>query len=326
MNMKLNLYNLLLVLKCLLVFFSASAFAREGHFLIANYPTHGTQLSPVQQDAMRWYAGELVNAIADNEKVEILVIGHADLDPQGRDFELKISSQRAEAGVAQLRALVAEEATRRRLPPDRLNLVMYRTEALGTRELIYDNPANENQRRHNRRIEIAWMSTRPAPQPPGPTQSNEFEIRVVSGFSASILLQADNYVFQIVDLNMKKTAFFLYTGGGVGVSIPKIPGPGSMSYTGPATRFSTTRPVELYQFNSKASLFQDPGATIGPHSAGGTFRLAIEEIIDSQGLLASTKPGIIAIESGSGLQMPGLGSVTTGVLALSSAVFPFNGY
>lgn len=165
----------------------------------------------------------------------------------------------------------------------------------------------------------------PKPVPPIVTASTQFEIRVVGGGSASIIVQADNYLFQIVDLVRRKTAFFLYTGGGLGISIPKIPGPGSVTKAGPPTKFSTTRPAELHQFNSKASLFQDPGATIGPASVGGTMRLTIEEIHDFSGLI-STRPSIIPIAGGSGIQMPGLGSVSKGVLAKVSDVFPFTGY
>jgi len=165
----------------------------------------------------------------------------------------------------------------------------------------------------------------PKPVPPVVTAATEFEIRVVGGGSASIIAQADNYFFQIVDLVRRKTAFFLYTGGGIGVSIPKIPGPGSVTKAGPPSKFRTTRPAELYMFNSTASLFQDPGATFGPYSVGGALRLSIKEIYDSSSFIF-TKPDIIPIEGGPGIQMPGLGSVSEGVLALVSDVFPFTGY
>ncbi len=55
------------------------------------------------------------------------------------------------------------------------------------------------------------------------------------------------------------------------------------------------------------------------------MRLAIEEIVDAAGLI-STRPGLIPIEGGAGIQMPGLGSVTTGVLALTGDIYVFNGY
>jgi hypothetical protein len=149
-----------------------------------------------------------------------------------------------------------------------------------------------------------------------------FEIRVVGGGSASVFLQTDNYFFQIVDQGRRQTAFYFYTGGGLGVSIPKIPGPGSITWTGPMAPFRTSRPAELHQFNSKASLYQDPGTTIGPFSTGGTLRLTIHEIHDASGLIF-TDPRIIPIEGGWGVQPPGLGSATEGVLALASPILPF---
>lgn len=180
---------------------------------------------------------------------------------------------------------------------------------------------------YDRAVEVLVYASGPPPRPPKPpsVESLRFEIRVVGGFSASALIQADNYFFQIVDLTRRKTAFYFYTGVGIGISIPKIPGPGSATKSGPPTAFRTTRDAQLYMFNSKASLYQDPGATIGPFSVGGTLRLTIKEIIDSSGLIA-TRPGTIAIEGGSGIQMPGLGSASEGVLALASDIFPFTGY
>ena len=155
--------------------------------------------------------------------------------------------------------------------------------------------------------------------------ATSFEVRVVGGGSASIFVQADNYFFQIVDKVRRKTAFFFYTGGGLGISIPKIPGPGSMTKAGPPTAFHTTRPAELYMFNSPAALFQDAGAMLGSYSVEGTLRLSIKQIRDSSGLIF-TRPNIIPITSGSGIQMPGLGSASEGVLAMASAEFPFVGY
>lgn len=306
---------------------AVAANAREGSIVISDYPTHQTQLSEVQLFYLRWYAGKIVDAVEQNERVEVLVIGHADIDSAGPGFELRISQERAANGKEQLQSLVSEEILRRKLPRQSADLVSYRIEGLGTRELIHPSPVNEGQRRQNRRIEIAWISSRPVAPPTPVPPSNKFEIRVVGGASVALFVaQADNYVFQIVDLNARKTAFFLYTGPGIGASIPKIPGPGSMTYAGPPQFFETTRPVELYQFNSKATLVQDAGATIGPVSVGGTLRLDIDGIIDSSGALTFTIPRDLAISGGAGIQMPGLGSKTTGVLTMISAIFPFNGY
>jgi hypothetical protein len=72
-------------------------------------------------------------------------------------------------------------------------------------------------------------------------------------------------------------------------------------------------------------LFQDYGATFGSQSFHGNLRLAITEITDQKGII-STNPPIIEIEGGWGVQMPGAGSATQGVLAKVSDEFPFTGY
>lgn len=165
----------------------------------------------------------------------------------------------------------------------------------------------------------------PKPVPPVVTAATQFEIRVVGGGSASIILQGDYYFFQIVDLVRRQTAFYQYTG--LAVAIPGIPGlPGSLTKAGPPTKFRTTRPAELHQFNSKASLYQDPGATGGSASVGGTLRLMIEEMHDFDGFIF-TVPRLIPIEGGSGIQSPGLGSIpVSGLLALISRIYPFTSY
>ena len=194
-----------------------------------------------------------------------------------------------------------------------------------------DTESGPNERDNSgywRAVEVYVYAHKPPPPKPVPksvSAATQFEIRVVGGGSASIIAQVDNYFFQIVDLVRRKTAFYLYTGGGLGISIPKIPGPGSVTKVGPLTKFRTSRPAELYQFNSRASLFQDPGATFGSKDVGGTFRLTIEEVQDFSGLI-HTIPTTIPISGGWGIQMPGLGSVSTGVLTLVSAVLPFTGY
>lgn len=189
-------------------------------------------------------------------------------------------------------------------------------------------PVESDNSGYYRAVEVyVYAFKPPAPKPPKPvvTAATKFEIRVVGGGSASLLAQADNYFFQIVDLVRRQTAFFFYTGVGLGISIPKIPGPGSVTKAGPSAKFSTTLPAELHMFDSKAQLFQDPGATFGPASVGGTLRLSIDEIFDGSHFIF-TRPGIVPIEGGLGIQMPGLGSASKGVLTLASGIFPFTGY
>jgi len=181
---------------------------------------------------------------------------------------------------------------------------------------------------YDRAVEVYVYGSGPPPKRPTavpPVLATRFEIRVVGGGSASVIAQADDYFFQIVDLTRKKTAFFFYTGAGIGISIPKIPGPGSVTKAGPPTPFTTTRSAELRMFNSTASLYQDAGATFGSYSVGGTMRLTIKEIVDFYGLIG-THPSTIPMSGGWGVQMPGLGSASEGVLALVSGILPFISY
>jgi hypothetical protein len=188
---------------------------------------------------------------------------------------------------------------------------------------------NENDNSgYYRAVEVFVFATRPPPRPRIPRMtipSVQFEIRLVGGGSASVIGQADYYFFQITNARLRQTAFFFYTGGGVGLSLPKIPGPGSMSYAGPVTQFRTSSHTELHMFNSKAELIQQPGVTVGGVSLGGKFGLKLMSIWDGTRIITTT-PDPLMIEGGKGLQMPGLGSRTKGVLALASEVWPFTGY
>ena len=295
---------------------------------ISDFPRYATALNDSQRNELRRFARALVGATLAGARTSVNITGHADFDSKGRDFELSVSQERARGAEAALKSLVMEEAAKVGLSANALGAISYQTVGVGTRNPLFSNPRSEEERRGNRRVEFTWSSAGPTP-PPAPTPSTSstlFEIRVVGGFSGAALFQADNYIFQIVDLTKRQTAFYHYTGGGIGISLSKIPGPGSVTKAGSPTKFQTTRPTELHQFNSKASLFQDPGATIGNKSIFGTLRLSIDEIRGSDGNFIFTKPNIVPIEGGAGVQMPGLGSVTTGVLALHSAVFPFSGY
>jgi len=176
-----------------------------------------------------------------------------------------------------------------------------------------------------RAAEIVLFETRPKiVRPPmvTPVHGNTFEIRVVGRKSASRFFQPYNHIFQIIDKSHGQTAFFSYTGSKRGISFPKIPDPASVATSAPLTLFRTSRPTKLDQFNSKASLYQDPGTLFGPFSKGGTLRLILTEIHDASGLIF-TDPRIIPIKGSGGMQAPVLGSATQGVLSTVSDIFPY---
>ncbi|MFT3927828.1 MAG: hypothetical protein QM778_35195 [Myxococcales bacterium] len=261
-----------------------------------------------------WLQKDLLRAVRHSVAPWIDVVGYASKLGDA-NFNMTLSGHRCESVKRNIRAH-SNRAT--------FNVELHKGES--------ESMGNEsNNDGYWRSVDVyVWGKKPPVPvrPPPAPIPalgSMEFEIRVVGGGSASIGVQADNFFFQIVDLKGRKTAFFFYTGVGMGISIPKIPGPGSMTKAGPPSRFVTARPVQLHSFNSKASLYQDPGATIGSWSYGGTMRLSLKELTDHDGFVG-TRPGIIPIEGGPGIQMPGLGSSSEGTLALVSQVLPFTGY
>lgn len=262
-----------------------------------------------------WLDAKVRPVVGTNPSAWVDLLGHASRQwkaPGGLNshtLNRALSFQRCEALKGKIGAYG---------PSVRFNIEM----AEGDDESVGPNPDDG----YDRAVEVLVYAVPPPKKiTPPKVVSTQFEIRVVGGGSASIGLQADNYFFQIVDLTKLKTAFYFYTGAGFGISIPKIPGPGSVTKKGPPRKFSTSRDTQLYMFNSKASLYQDAGATLGPLSVGGTMRLTIKEIFDSAGLIV-TRPSTIPIEGGAGIQMPGLGSASEGVLALVAGPWPFTGY
>jgi len=284
-------------------------------FLVAarlcNFPTGKATLLSGHEE---WIQGDARRAMASSRAPWIDIVAYASKRGDAQ-FNMQLSGARCEAVKAK---------TRQFHPGAMFNVELHKgeTESAGAEN------DNDGYWRAADVYVYGVRPTAPVRPPPSPVPimgSTQFEIRVVGGGSGSIVIQTDNYFFQIVNLTERLTAFYFYTGAGIGLSIPKIPGPGSVTKAGPPTRFHTTRPVQLHAFNSRASLYQDPGATVGPVSVGGTMRLALREVLDNFGIVG-TRPSTIPIGGGAGIQMPGLGSASEGVLALSSAVFPFNGY
>lgn len=283
---------------------------------LCNFRTGSSAVLPTHA---AWLAKAVKPVITSNPSSWVDLIGHASRqwnNAQGlnsHNLNRSLSLQRCEAVKTQVKSYS--------------NAAKFNVElADGDNDALGPNP-NDG---YDKAVEVLVYSAGKPPAPINPPQPKpvvglRFEIRVVGGGSASILAQTDDYFFQIVDLNRRTTSFFLYTGFGLGISIPKIPGPGSVTKAGPPTLFTTSRDAQLYMFNSKASLFQDPGATAGDYSKGGTMYLALDEVADSAGMIFM-HPKLIPISGGWGIQMPGLGSVTKGVFAKTTPDWPFSGY
>jgi hypothetical protein len=131
---------------------------------VSDYPRHATTLSQTQQDSVRQFARAIVGALIAGQDVNVSVHGHADFDALGRDFELKVSRERAENALNLLRQLITEEGAT--LPPARLQSVQILAVGNGTLKPVFPRPKNESERKANRRVD--FITTVVAPTPPVP--------------------------------------------------------------------------------------------------------------------------------------------------------------
>jgi len=164
---------------------------------------------------------------------------------------------------------------------------------------------------------------KPTPSSPG---SRQFKIRIRMGVSASPPFlsgpQGDAYYFEVVDVTRRLHAIFGYAGAGL--ALPTfLPSFLSLSGTGPYTNFTTSRSESLSSFDGPAQFFGDPGITIGPASAGGLVRLALESrtLVSHVTLL---NPSIIPISGGAGVSVTAA-SATRGVFRMLTKAVPIVG-
>lgn len=135
---------------------------------IPDYPAHGTELTPPQRTEMNRFAAAVVAVVNGGARLQISVIGHADFDPQGREFENRISRERAENAQATLRELIDQQARDQAVPPEKLRAVTYLPPiGMGTQSPVFRPPLTPEKRAANRRVQLVWVGT-PAPPPPPP--------------------------------------------------------------------------------------------------------------------------------------------------------------
>jgi len=146
-----------------------AAWAQLGTTItIADYPPHGRALSPAQTAEMNRFAAAVVAVLNGGASINIGIVGHADFDPLGRQFENQVSRERAESAQATLQRLIDDQARQQAVPPARLQGLHFTPPVgLGTQRPMFAHPANEQERAGNRRVEITWTGTH-APLPPAP--------------------------------------------------------------------------------------------------------------------------------------------------------------
>lgn len=166
------IYRLFLLGIASLISFTAAA---QSSFTIADYPRYATAVAALpleDQAALRTFSIGLVGAVIAGQSVDVMVIGHADFDAKGREFELGVSRERAAGAESAAEAVFNQEADARRIPQDRRKLVRFSAIGIGTQRPVNPNPVDEEQRKANRRVEIVFTSTPvPVPDPRATYQS-----------------------------------------------------------------------------------------------------------------------------------------------------------
>jgi len=100
--------------------------------VIADFPQYGTQLSAGQREELRGFALAVVGTVLTGAQVGVSIVGHADFDARGRDFEISVSQKRAHGARAALTDLLREEAARVAIPESRLQAISYQVTGVGT--------------------------------------------------------------------------------------------------------------------------------------------------------------------------------------------------
>jgi len=105
-----------------------------------------------------------------------MIIGHADFDAQGRDFEIGVSRERADSAEGAVEAIFARLTST--LSPEQKNLIHFAAIGVGTQRPVFPSPLNEDQRKANRRVELVTTAS-PAP-PPDPRADFDKCVRVLA--------------------------------------------------------------------------------------------------------------------------------------------------
>ena len=147
---------------------------------IADYPRYGTNVAALDarvQADLRLFATGLVGAVLAGQSVDVTVVGHADFDAQGRAFEVGVSRERAAGAESALEMFFSQAADAAQLPPDKRKLVRFSAIGVGTQRPVFSQPANEEQRKANRRVDLVFTTT-PVP-PPDPLAKYRECVRVL---------------------------------------------------------------------------------------------------------------------------------------------------
>jgi|EndMetStandDraft_3_1072993.scaffolds.fasta_scaffold44784_2 hypothetical protein len=135
-------------------------------FTVSGYPQHETAVSALpddQQVDLARVAVALVGTLLAGQGTQVVVEGFADSDQLGDDFEFEISWQRAQNVTDFLQDGVMREAELTQLDETALRRLNWSQVAYGDNRKVYEQPADEDERLVNRRVNVIVES---APLPP----------------------------------------------------------------------------------------------------------------------------------------------------------------
>lgn len=124
---------------------------------LSNFPRYGREVTSKEHlDALSKSGRELAQELKAGKKLWVFVIGHADFDAKGREFEKEISRQRAKAARDVYEVQFKGWAIQERLTRDQISHVEFMHFGVGTCCPVVPKPKSETDRKKNRRVKIFW--------------------------------------------------------------------------------------------------------------------------------------------------------------------------
>lgn len=128
--------------------------------VIDDYPRYATAPPAKYQDTLRRIgralAGAAASARGDN-MLQLSVVGHADFDAKGRQFENEVSVDRAHSVREAIVASFNEQADAMHLDDRKRRLVSFEYVGMGTSQALHPASADMSLRVLNRRVEVTWV-------------------------------------------------------------------------------------------------------------------------------------------------------------------------
>jgi len=287
---------------------------------LCNFPTNKWKMWVEHED---WLRAKVIPILRDPQGAWIDVLAYA--SARGKTGSNKTLSDRR-------REEVVEFLKRESGNP---NLPINRNHPYGEEE---SGPDESNNSGYFRAVDVyVYGGQMPAVVPP--VGSINFKIRVLGSASAGapppripvpINFGSEVYFFELIDLDAKQRANLAYTGGGVSIGVPKLPGFTSVGTAGNFTEFTVSKPSSLFSFAGRAGIITEAGASVPGKGIGGDILLKFKSrsFIKRGVGVASKKPappGFVRMDTGPGLSIQFSGATNGKVELVPRKVFPHTG-